>query len=386
MPNNPLQIVLNTNDFQRVPEVKGGGKVKDFFKGRNQAFASHRQQLLNDLDRIGRAMTHDERPVLSYMHVTLNEDAWAKSHRPTVKLMPPAKVPLVGGTNLGDMIVELTPDNIATIRAGINDAEEEVRLVQNKDTKQLEPKPSRARGEVGAIRSLRTHHATDRRSFSAEEAIAWLSDPRTGGMYLVETFIDPRRITDAPSRQLRRRALQAFGDLQQSLAQLSLPLTVEDTGDRWKSVRLLVLRLQSQKLADHEALLRFLDAQSIVRRVSLPPVLEVEHTAAGSAGQPATIAPPNAGAAHPVLGIIDTGIAPVSSLEAWCVGRTDLIPGDEQNRAHGTFIAGLTAAAQVFNAHPIFAEVPCQFFDLGLYPTLSDVYDDVYPRGFLDFL
>lgn len=386
MPNNPLQIVLNANDYQHIPERTGGGAVKDFYQGRDAAFVEHKQKLLTDLDQIGRTMARGDRPVLAYMHVALNEDAWAKTRRPTMKVMPPAKVPLVGGTNLGDMIVELTPENIAAIRGSINEAEKDVPLALDKETQEYKPKPSRARGEVGAIRSLRAHHAADRRAFSAKEAIAWLADPRSGGMYMVESFIDPRQALEEAPRKLRRRALEAYGHLQQGLAQLGLPLVVEDTGERWKSVRLLLLRLQSQALADHETLLRYLDEHPIVRRVALPPILEVEHAAGAPAGGAAAIPPPQADTGYPVLGIIDTGVQPVPTLEPWCIGRTDLVPDDAQNRSHGTFIAGLSAAAQAFNPHPVFDEVPCKFFDLGLHPTQDDVYDDVYPRGFLDFL
>lgn len=386
MPNNPLQIVLNANDYQHIPERTGGGAVKDFYQGRDDAFVVHQQKLLTDLDQIGRAMTRSDRPALAYMHVALNEDAWAKTRRPTMKVMPPAKVPLVGGANLGDMIVELTPENIAAVRGSISEAEKDVPLMPDRETGELKPKPSRARSEVGAIRALRAHHAADRRSFSAEDAINWLADPRTGGMYLVETFIDPRHADDERTRMLRRRAIEAYGDLQQGLQQLGLPLEVEDTGQRWKSLRLLLLRLQTQSLAAHETLLRFLDEHPIVRRVALPPVLEVEHVASATAGGAAAIAPPRTDTSYPVLGIIDTGVTALSALEPWCIGRTDLVPVDGQNRSHGTFIAGLSAAAQVFNPHPVFGEVPCKFFDLGLHPTQDDVYDDVYPRGFLDFL
>ena len=386
MPNNPLQVVLNANDYQHIPEPGGGGAVKDFFRGHDNEFVAHRERLLTDLDQIGRAMVRGDRPVLTYMHVTLNEEAWAKTKRPTMKVMPPSKVPLVGGTNLGDMIVELTPENIEAIRGSISAAEKDVPMVPDKKTNELKPKPSRERSEVGAIRALRAHHAADRRTFSAQEAIAWLADPRTGGMYLVETFIDPRPQDSKEIRRLRQRAVEAFTHLQQGLAQLALPLEIEDTQERWQSVRLLLLRLGSNHVADHETLLRFLDEHPIVRRVALPPILKAEHAAPGTAGVNAAVAAPQAAGAYPILGIIDTGVAPIPTLEPWCVGRTDLVPGAIQDRSHGTFIAGLSAAAQALNPHPVFGEVPCKFFDLGLHPTQADVYDDVYPRGFIDFL
>lgn len=386
MPNNPLQVVLNANDYQHIPERTGGGPIKDFFQGHDDEFVAHQKRLLTDLDQIGRAMGRGDSPVVTYMHVTLNEEAWAKTKRPTTKVMPPSKVPLIGGTNLGDMIVELTPENLEAIRGSISEAEKDVPMVPDKKTNELKPKPSRARGEVGAIRALRAHHAADRRTFSAQEAIAWFADPRTGGMYLVETFIDPRPKDSNEIRRLRQRAIEAFANLKQGLAQLALPLKVEDTLERWQSIRLLLLRLDSNKEADHETLLRYLDEHPIVRRVALPPVLTVEHAAPGPAGEIAQLVVPQVAGAYPVLGIIDTGVATIPALEPWCVGRTDLVPGAIQDRSHGTFIAGLSAAAQALNPHPVFDEVPCKFFDLGLHPTQSDVYDDVYPRGFIDFL
>lgn len=386
MPNNPIQVVLNTNDYQHIPERTGGGAIKDFFQGRDAEFIAHRERLLSDLDQIGQAMGRGDKPMLAYMHVSLNEDAWAKTRRPTTKVIPPAKVPLVGGASLGDMIVEVTPENIAAIRGSISEAENQVPMVADARTNELKPKPSRARGEVGAIRELRAHRASDRRSFSAQEAISWLADPRTGGAYLVETFVDPRIAADQNAGNLRRRALEAFENLQEGLTRLGLPLEIEDTKDRWTTVRLLLLRLGSQQLAAHETLLRYLDDHPIIRRVALPPVLTVEHASSGSSGATAEIVQPELDVAYPVLGIIDTGITQVQALEPWCTGRIDLIADGIQDRAHGTFIAGLCAAAQAFNPHPLFNEVPCKFFDLGMHPTQGDVYDDVYPRGFLDFL
>jgi hypothetical protein len=386
VPNNPLQVVLNANDYQHIPDRPGGGAIKDFFQGRDEEFVAHKERLLTDLEQIGRAMSRGDRPPVTYMHVTLNEDAWAKTKRPTIKVMPPGKVPLVGGTNLGDMIVELTPENLQVIRGGISAAEKDVPMVPDKKTNKLKPKPSRERGEVGAIRAFRAHQAADRRTFSAQEAIAWLADPRTGGMYLVESFIDPHPKDSNEIRRLRQRALDAFTDLEQGLAQLELPLEVDDTQQRWQSVRLLLLRLNSNQEADHEKLLRYLDGHPIVRRVSLPPILTIEHAASGPTGETTRLAAPQTNGVYPVLGIIDTGVANIPALEPWCVGRTDLLPGAIQDRSHGTFIAGLSAAAQTLNHHAVFDEVPCKFFDLGLHPTQADVYDDVYPRGFIDFL
>lgn len=384
MANNPLQVVLNSNDYQYIPDRTGFGSAKDFFAGRDSEFVEHRDRLVSDLDRIGRRMMQTERAVLSYVHVTLDSDAWAKTKRPTTKIFPPSKVPLVGGTTLGDMIVEVTPENIEFIRTSIQSAEGTVENALDKRTEKLVPKPSRARSEVGAIRELRLHRASDRRNFSAQDAVSWFQDPRSGGMYVVETFVDPRP-GDAKDAQ-RQRAVAAFRDLKESLGELGLELEVADTGTRWRSVRLLFIRLSSERIENHEALLRHLDEHPIVRRVSLPPIIGLEHRGGQDAAGVAEIPPMQPNGSYPVLGIVDTGVETIPALEAWCHGRADVVSDSGQDRSHGTFIAGLSVAANSLNNHAVLAELPCKFFDLALHPTQEEDYYDVYPRGFIDFL
>lgn len=384
MANNPLQVVLNANDYQHVPDRNAFGSAKDFFEGRDAAFVEHRDRLVSELNSIGRRMMKTERTVLSYVHVTLDSDAWAKTKRPTTRIFPPSKVPLVGGSTLGDMIVEVTPENIEAIRAGIQSAEGHVEMARDKRSNEMKPKPSRARSEVGAIRKLRLHRASDRRAFSAQDAIRWFEDPRSGGMYVVETFVDPRP-GDAKDAQ-RQRAVAAYRDLKSGLEELGLKLEVEDTDTRWKSVRLLLVRLNSKRLDRHEALLRYLDEHPVVRRVSLPPIIGVEHRGATEVAKAANIPTLQARGSYPVLGIVDTGVEALPALEPWCEGRTDVVSDPFQDRSHGTFIAGLSVAANSLNNHAVFAELPCKFFDLALHPTEEDDYFDVYPRGFVDFL
>lgn len=387
MPNNPVQIVLNTDNFQVLPNAGGGGPVKDFYQGRDGEFAAHRDKLLADLDQIAVNVNRPGGAALEYVHVNLEADAWAKTRRPTQQIFPPARVPLVGGDTLGDMIVELTPETIDFVKAHISAAEVHVPIVENKKTKELKPKPSRARGEVGAIRELRPHRAADRRRFSVKEAVDWLSDPRTGGMYMVATFVRSRAVREPAVQRARARAIAAFEQLKTSLQQSGLPLTVRDTAERWNSVQLLLLHLDSKDITLHEQLLRLLDEHPIVRRVMLPPILSVEHVRPTDTGAPAAnIGAPQAAQAYPVLGIVDTGAAVLAPLEPWCAGRTDLLARVAQNRAHGTFIAGLSAAAHTLNSHAVFGELPCRFFDLGLHPTNDATYGDFYPRGFIDFL
>ncbi len=386
MANNPIQVVLNARDYQIVPERTGGGSVKDFYAGRNQQFSEHKDRLLVALDQIGARLSKPGGASVEYAHVVLEEEAWAKTKRPTQKIFPPGRVAIVGGGYIGDMIVEVTSDNFDSIRGSVNSAEVEVPKVENRKTGKIEPKPSKERSEVGAIRELRLHRSDDRRSFSAEDAVKWLSDPRTGGMYWVETFVDPRKSHGDEFLKSRRRAVSAFDSLKGALKNIGLQISIQDTEDRWSHVRLILVGLASKAIADHEKLLRFLDDQAIVSKVSLPPILEAQHAAISNDSGTVDINPPVEGSPHPVVCVVDTGIAEVPQLDSWCVGRTNPAFGASHDRSHGTFIAGLGVAALELNHHPIFSEIPCKFFDMGLHPTSPDVYDDFYPRGFIDFL
>lgn len=386
MPNNPIQVVLNSKDFHQIPDNTAGGSVKDFYKDRDEAFAAHRDRLIGDIDQIARNLKEPTSQGIEYVHIILEEDAWAKTKRPTERVFPPDRIPLVGGGGLGNMIVELTPDNIDVVRNGLSKAETEVPKKLNRKTEKWVPNPSRARGEVGAIQAIRIHQGADRRKFSAEEALAWFKDPRTGGMYLVETFFEPGDQEKQIAPGHRARALAAYNQFKASLKKLNERIEIQDTGNRWRSIRLLLVKLESDDLNQHQRLLRYLDDQSIVRQVKLPPILSIENTHTERSAAPGIILPPVPNASYPTLGVIDTGIAKLDELEPWCTGRVELINDIFQDTSHGTFIAGISAAAHSLNAHDVFNESPCRFFDLGLHPTETSSYEDYYPRGFIDFL
>src|SRR3546814_18445454 len=54
-----------------------------------------------------------------------------------------------------------------------------------------EPHPTSRKSETGAIDRIEIYSAADRRSFSVEEAVAWLANPMTGSSYQVELFESP---------------------------------------------------------------------------------------------------------------------------------------------------------------------------------------------------
>ena len=218
---------------------------------------------------------------VEYAHIVLQGDAWAKTRRPTTAIFPPSRTPIIGSGDFGEMIVELTAESVPAVQRAISRAEVDVIFKEDKKTGGLVAKPSRARGEVGAIQIVRPHEPADRRRFSAEEAMNWLSNPQTGGVYIIETFADPHEVAKDNRRSRAKAALERFYARVQEL-----PVDWVDAPQRYLGSRLLFLKLtdsganpsRDARLAQHQAVLDFLDREPAVRRVMLPPIIEIGHT------------------------------------------------------------------------------------------------------------
>lgn len=390
MANNPVQIVLNAQNFIRRSETNPGGAVKDFYAGRDADFIRHRDALASQLNELQQAFNGAQSDEVFYARVDLQADAWAKSHRPIKKIFQPSKQMYIGGAELGSMVIELTPNDIPRIATAVASAESVVKQVEKAG--KLVERPTQARSEVGAIKSVRSYSASDRRKFSADQAVKWLADPRTGGAYYVETFVSWKSIEERRSDDLKARGVRALSKFESKLKKLELPIEISLASDEWINASIYIIKVTAgsssnmgETISIHAALLEFLDNESVVKTVILPPILQAASVGGEAEGE-AVIAPPIKGRSYPTIGIVDTGVGDLPSLAAWRAGAIDFVSDATQDVSHGTFIAGLSCAADTLNADPIFAESRCRYFDLGLHPTTDGVYGNYYPRGFLDFL
>lgn len=388
MPNNPVQIVLNAQNYVQKIEVPPGGSNKDFYAGRDEAFVAHKHAIaaqIAELEVPAKAAS----VALQYACVEFKDEGWAKSHRPNRALFPATKIRTVGANDLGSVVVELTADDIRELPRRIEEAETETRWVINKTTNKKEAKPSRLRSEVGAINKIRIYGPQDRRKFTLDQALEWLGDPRTGGVYYIETFI-PSLIKDGlfPNEERQRLAASLLEDFEKGLRAVHQEIEVSKVQTHWTPGLLYVVKIAQQPRSAigrdfHKKVLAYLDQHTAVRSILLPPVLQ--SSANGSSlDQQAEISPPEQGAKYPVVGIIDTGVSSHAPLKAWSAGAIEFISEATQDRYHGTFIAGLVSSGGALNAGEQFDERPCKYYDLGLHPTSN--YTSYYPRGFLDFL
>ncbi|MBX9925624.1 MAG: S8 family peptidase, partial [Hyphomicrobiaceae bacterium] len=137
----------------------------------------------------------------------------------------------------------------------------------------------------------------------------------------------------------------------------------------------------------HEATLSALQNHPLVRAI-LPPVLleltDDRSTASSDLGvEPVVVPSPQGQSTYPIVGVIDSGIAPV--LDAWVVGRFDYLSQGDYDTVHGTNVGGLLTIGQTLNNANVAPETSgCHLYDIPLYP--NGPFMARYQRGFSDFL
>ena len=406
MSKGPVQLVVNADDYRAPKEnPAGGGPPTDFFAGRDSDFARHRGVLLTQMSAVGRTLAAQPHGSVGVAKVTLRKRAWAKSHRPTTSLFRQARTPLLGGGDLGQLLVEVTPASIAEVAREVAEAEAGTTWVE-RDGRELAV-PSRRRSETGAIAAIELFGRADKRRFSAAQAAAWLRDRRTGGAYRVELFAPPappealsalspdrRRLFETFEEglrafggaarfrpvELRGRGSPAFGiRLVQQAAQPRLPLRPGRAGD------LAPFDPTPQR---HEELLAFLDSHPLVRRVSLPSRPVVSDAAPARRAVPTGVSlPPKVPGAYPRVGVIDGGLG--SSLDDWTVARYGFLDAAHRDAIHGTFIGGLLVGGRALNGEAVVPEADgCELVDVDVFPSGGeDVFEEYFgEEGVLGFL
>lgn len=410
---SPIQIVLNPENYEEAREAGGGGGRKDFFAHRDAEFQAHRASLVAQLETLSGALTAQAQGDVGYVKVILRREAWAKSHRPMAALFRKDRTPIVGGGDLGVMIVEARPNTLREVAVEIGRAEADTRMRFNEQKQKDEPNPSARKSETGAIERIELYGPTDRRNFSVEEAVAWLANPMTGSSYQVELFDTPAPRADwdrldTGKRRLAESFVAGFNAMEQGVSVELLP------NHRQKqallSVRLdqsidqPVLRLNdpsagerrralapfSPDIGRHARLLAFLDKHPLVRRVELPGIV-VRATgpeAPVSRSRPVSAAVPvrDSRRTHPRIGIIDGGIS--AALSDWIIDRWDVLADEDTDLRHGTFIGGLTTIGGALNGREVCAEPDgAELVDVAVFPDerKAGAFASYYPDGLPQF-
>ena len=395
MANSPIQIVLNSNDFIGIWDQKGGGEHKDFYEGDDKSFAMHQSKLAKQVTSLRSKKRDNNYSNISYAKVILKQSALAKTHRPTSSLFKPSVAPVIGAGDLGELYVELQPDAIEKIEEKILQAETETRWKEKKDGKVV-ANPSTLRSEVGAIEEIRPYIATDKRKFSVDEAIKWLSDTRTGGTYIVELFQEPppRQHWDNLSTE-KYKLFQSFND---GLLNFKSGLTANRIVDGGKSSALIAIRIEDSQIqanvqlspikipikkqsatkkidlnkGRHTELIKFLDEHPLVKKIILPPIISKSHTDKDTTKVEKRHKIPTSvkNRSYPKVAIVDGGVSKV--LEDWMESRYGFLDSADRDEYHGTFIGGLLVTGNSLNGIGICKEMDgCKIIDVDILPKES---------------
>lgn len=386
---NPIQIVLNERNFFVEPEPGRGGRPADFFAGNDPAFVEHKNAIVRQLAEA--ALNMAGRPgQAGVVKVTLREDALAKSHRPERALFLVESQPCIGGANLGELYYLTTSPDLLEAMRKVSLAEETTTWVQKSETdRTLVANPTKERADTGSILQIDIPPAEDKRDFSAEAAVQWLSQDATGGAYLVDLFDDPK----ASGRQAQTLRLLR-DDFDRLVGQSDIAPQVKLLGRRTVALRLAsspgdVALSGGQHVAQdrdrHQSALDLIAAHPLVRTITLPVMAELSDAYANAhLGVAANVAPRGAGVRYPMVGVIDSGLA--APLADWVLGVHDFIADVDLDPTHGTFIGGLlTSAASLNPSIPGLEADGCDLVDLPLFPR-QGLFGSFYPNGFADFL
>lgn len=411
MPNNPVQIILNDRDFHQAPDPGQPPRHKDFYENADKEFIAHRSALLEAVDRIIEEVRLSPYGPATYLKVQMRNEALAKSYRPVWWLFKSDQFPCVGADAVGTLYFGAPLVYLLALRRRIQEAESTVEIKYRRKDGKPYPAPTTARAEVGAIETIQIAPPEQKRSFSTSAALTALLDPRAVSGYQVELFETPvdRVIADdtlgriALRRSLEQILLSLGMGARSYLAfevgrtpVLEVQLTTQPVasqidnraGAAGGDTRLRAGSMAIDRDPDrHEATLSALQNHPLVRAILPPVLLELTHDrsmpGSGAASEPVAIPSPQGESTYPIVGVIDSGIAPV--LDEWVVGRFDYLSSGEYDTAHGTNVGGLLTIGQTLNTPRVAPEATgCKLYDIPLYP--KGPFMARFPRGFSDFL
>lgn len=408
---SPVQIVLNPGNFTEDRDKPGGGGPRtDFFLDDDVAFAAHRQTILNELKDVATSLERQTQAYgpVGFVKVKLRRKAWAKSHRPLRALFTDRRTPVVGNLDLGEIIVEATPKALAEIAGEVAYAEQTTPRRWNEKTKKMEAVPSARRSETGAIEKIELYGAGDRRKFDLDQAVVWLSNPKTGGQYEVELFDNPPVAANYDIAGYRLKLFQSFVD---GLQRLGTGVTVQALPRRSHAEQpTYAVRLEQSALpanirlvpsvgersrvvapfdpnrTRHSRLMHLLESHPLVKRIELPGILVRSEGVVRTRPQVAQIQQRERSKAWPRVGVIDGGISD-AALGDWVIGRWDPLAATDMDTGHGTFIGGILVAGSSLNGPSVSTDADgVELFDIAVYPkdeaAFAVYYQDL--TGFLN--
>ena len=395
MAENPIQFVLNSNEFITPEETNRRGPRKDFYAGQNELFSAHKADLIGQLDGIADIIQTNKKPV-SHVKVKLIREAWAKSHRPTGQLLTSNNgCEVVGGDHFGEMLVRFDASSPKKLMSTIqNKAEEGTRMRINKEGKEV-ASPSVVRCEVGVIDRIEPYGADDRLRLDVGKAIELLSSKQAA--LQVELFDDINLEGSESEVSYRHRDLlygQLYSDLKQfrglrfhktniphNYSLMTLFLTESDDSIVDFRNPLKFQREETQYISSdkgrYEELLMVLAHNELVRTVKLQETPTIALSENHPLNSQFTLPAPVNIEEQPLVVVADSGIS--SIFKDWIIKDYTSIPDRYKEIEHGTFISGLLVNGKTLNGEQICGEEDgCALVDLCIIPKTDGFFKAMY--------
>lgn len=409
---SPIQVVLDARTYQDARVRQAGGGRTDFFEGDNAGFVKHRNQISSTLRAAASQLDAQEGPCVGFLKVSMRQNALAKSHRPVKALFPSRATAVVGIDEVGELLVQVTSGAARRAADEIDATEDFVQVVERvRDGRvTMEAVPSQARAETSAIERITLWGASDKRQFSTKLAIEWAKENSLALRYRIDLFdfappADRKVLNEVQHSHPRQWFLEQL-DLEVGGGYFAInDRPADEASERiylWlvkdptikvistlQQVRSTIPRRDAIDLdhGRHEKLLKFLDKNSIVRRVGLPNIFErsaTSHLKASSITNH-TYSIPNANSnGYPVVGIVDGGVG--ETPKAWIARAAQMIPPHQLDASHGMEIASLLIDGQALNGPKVCPEPDgCRIVDIAALP-IPVHFSDNYPGGDLGLL
>ncbi|WP_205952526.1 S8 family peptidase [Pantoea stewartii] len=370
--NNPIQVILKSEQYKNTPKIRGGGNHTDFYAERDEAFTKHKNSLLSEVNAV-RGQLSQSGFNIGLVKVELNPQALAKSHRPVDCLFPTEKAPVVGSLRIGELLIQVTERNLAHLYEKIASAEVHTTKIYDEKQKKIVFKPSVAKSETGAIDRISFYGSEEKIAFTHDDFNAWRADEDEGfAGYQVELVnfrtVDSKIVTVtehdliAMRRDLANR-LKILGSgvyltkmsRHSSLAEvIMIQLLKPEAGYDFRVSfdSRLDLHFQPDEIDNsverHKLLLSILSTSAIIKKVTLPPKISRASPSPRSVMKDFTLPIRTSGHDYPRVGVIDCGIHN-SGLSGWCVDVSDGFDIDDCDPDHGSQVASLLVGGSTLN-------------------------------------
>jgi len=312
----PVQVVEIREGDHRPPLDGGGGDTKYF----GDVTDDLRQNLAGQIDDALKQFDSQLNrwpDVPAVLKITLKEEALAKSHRP-VALFTQGTCPIIGTLGFGEVLVSGKRENIAKL----------------KDVT-LKTTGKKRKANLTAIDKIEPYRFD--LSMSNESLDELKSALRSGIPLKLHTFdhnlaVSNNAIEDA---------------LMQLVSEYGASIKRFNYGTRCKGFLVEQDNDIDRVVGGISSFIGLQSAQPMPQYV--PSDFQCQSSNIGMVTEE-LLPPPDPEAEYPVVGVIDSGVCPKSTLlGSWIAGRENYVPEDLQDNTHGTMVAGLIAGGRTLN-------------------------------------